>query len=96
MRIPPALIFQARVPQHLPAYPRAVVPRSAVWNPDPRFVAAESRRYQTRRARDGMKSHHANSGAGIAGLILREHDQPKPGSHEARIQMRANSLSFRQ
>jgi hypothetical protein len=26
-----------------------------------------------------MKSYHVNSGAGIAGLAVREHDKPKPG-----------------
>jgi NADPH:quinone reductase-like Zn-dependent oxidoreductase len=42
-----------------------------------------------------MKSYHANSGAGIAGLTLREHDEPKPGPHEVLIRVRANSLNFR-
>jgi NADPH:quinone reductase-like Zn-dependent oxidoreductase len=43
-----------------------------------------------------MKSYHANSGAGIAGLTLREHDEPKPGSREVLIRIRANSLNFRE
>jgi hypothetical protein len=43
-----------------------------------------------------MKSYHANSGAGIAGLTLREHDQPKPGPHEVLIRVRTNSLNFRE
>jgi NADPH:quinone reductase-like Zn-dependent oxidoreductase len=43
-----------------------------------------------------MKSYHANSGAGIAGLTLREHDEPKPGPREVLIGMRANSLNFRE
>ena len=29
-----------------------------------------------------MKSYHANSGAGISGLTLKEHDEPKPGPGE--------------
>ena len=28
-----------------------------------------------------MKSYHANLGAGIEGLKLREHDEPRPGKH---------------
>src|SRR5262249_59622667 len=43
-----------------------------------------------------MKSYHANSGAGIAGLTVREHDEPRPGPREALIRMRANSLNFRE
>src|SRR4029434_3095072 len=43
-----------------------------------------------------MKSYHANSGAGVAGLTLREHDEPKPGPREVLIGMRANSLNFRE
>jgi len=43
-----------------------------------------------------MKSYHANSGAGLAGLTLREHDEPKPGPREALIRMKANSLNFRE
>jgi NADPH:quinone reductase-like Zn-dependent oxidoreductase len=43
-----------------------------------------------------MKSYHANSGAGVAGLTLKEHDEPKPGPREVLIRMRANSLNFRE
>src|SRR5262245_21819480 len=43
-----------------------------------------------------MKSYHANSGAGIEGLALREHDEPKPGPGEALTRIRANSLNFRE
>ncbi len=43
-----------------------------------------------------MKSYHANSGAGIAGLTLREHPQPVPGPREALIKVRANSLNSRE
>jgi hypothetical protein len=32
-----------------------------------------------------MKSYHANSGAGRAGLTLKEHDEPKPGPREVLI-----------
>jgi hypothetical protein len=38
-----------------------------------------------------MKSYHANSGAGLAGLIAREHPVPKPDIHEVLIRVRANS-----
>src|SRR5499426_4774642 len=43
-----------------------------------------------------MKSYHANSGAGLAGLSMKEHDQPKAGSREVLIRVRANSLNFRE
>jgi NADPH:quinone reductase-like Zn-dependent oxidoreductase len=43
-----------------------------------------------------MKSYHANSGAGISGLTLKEHDEPKPGPREVLIRLRANSLNFRE
>src|SRR5262245_38435288 len=43
-----------------------------------------------------MKSYHANSGAGITGLTLREHEEPKPGQREVLIRVRANSLNFRE
>ena len=43
-----------------------------------------------------MKSYHANSGAGIAGLYARQHDEPKPGPREVLIRVRANSLNFRE
>lgn len=43
-----------------------------------------------------MKSYHASSGAGISGLTLKEHDEPKPGAREVLIRMRANSLNFRE
>src|SRR5215468_10891144 len=43
-----------------------------------------------------MKSYHANSGAGLAGLTIKERDQPKAGAGEALIRVRANSLNFRE
>jgi len=43
-----------------------------------------------------MKSYHANSGGGISGLTLREHDEPKPGPREVLIKVKANSLNFRE
>jgi NADPH:quinone reductase-like Zn-dependent oxidoreductase len=43
-----------------------------------------------------MKSYHANSGAGIAGLVVRQHYEPKPGPREVLVRVRANSLNFRE
>jgi NADPH:quinone reductase-like Zn-dependent oxidoreductase len=43
-----------------------------------------------------MKSYHANSGSGLAGLTLREHDVPKPGTREVLVRVRANSLNARE
>jgi NADPH:quinone reductase-like Zn-dependent oxidoreductase len=43
-----------------------------------------------------MKSYHASSGAGLAGLTLREDDEPTPGPREVLIRVRANSLNFRE
>lgn len=43
-----------------------------------------------------MKSYHANLGAGIAGLVLQEHEVPVPGPHEVLVRVRASSLSFRE
>jgi NADPH:quinone reductase-like Zn-dependent oxidoreductase len=43
-----------------------------------------------------MKGYHANSGAGLAGLTLREYDEPTPGPHEALVKVRANSLNARE
>lgn len=43
-----------------------------------------------------MKSYHGDLGAGIAGLVMREHDIPVPGSHEVLVRVRACSLSFRE
>jgi NADPH:quinone reductase-like Zn-dependent oxidoreductase len=43
-----------------------------------------------------MKSYHINVGAGIVGLVMKEHDTPVPGPHEVLVRMRACSLSFRE
>src|SRR4030095_2364837 len=43
-----------------------------------------------------MKSYHANSGAGLGGLVASEHPIPEPGSHEVLIRVRANSLNARE
>jgi NADPH:quinone reductase-like Zn-dependent oxidoreductase len=43
-----------------------------------------------------MKSYHANLGAGIDGLSVREHAAPEPGPTEVLVQVRAASLSFRE
>ena len=43
-----------------------------------------------------MKSYHATSGAGLAGLVLKEHDEPSPGLREVLVRVRANSLNFRE
>jgi NADPH:quinone reductase-like Zn-dependent oxidoreductase len=43
-----------------------------------------------------MRSYQATSGAGLAGLVVREHDEPKPGRREALVHVRANSLNFRE
>jgi NADPH:quinone reductase-like Zn-dependent oxidoreductase len=43
-----------------------------------------------------MKSYHINSGAGLEGLTVKEHDEPKPGPREVLIRIRAVSLNFRE
>ena len=43
-----------------------------------------------------MRSYHATSGAGLEGLVLREHDEPVPQRGEALVRVRANSLNFRE
>ncbi len=43
-----------------------------------------------------MKSYHANSGAGLDGLTLKTHEEPKPGLREVLVRVRANSLNFRE
>ena len=43
-----------------------------------------------------MKSYHANPGAGLEGLTLKHHDEPRPGLREVLLRVRANSLNFRE
>jgi NADPH:quinone reductase-like Zn-dependent oxidoreductase len=43
-----------------------------------------------------MKSYHAESGSGLSGLTLKEHDEPKPGPGEVLLRVRASSLNFRE
>jgi NADPH:quinone reductase-like Zn-dependent oxidoreductase len=43
-----------------------------------------------------MKSYHATSGAGIDGLVLREHPDPLPGPRQVLIRVRATSLNARE
>ena len=43
-----------------------------------------------------MKSYHANSGAGLKGLFVKEHPTPQPGPHEILVRVRANSLNARE
>jgi Alcohol dehydrogenase GroES-like domain len=43
-----------------------------------------------------MKSYHADSGAGLAGLTVKEHDEPILGPHEALVKVRAHSLNARE
>ena len=43
-----------------------------------------------------MRSFHANLGAGIDGLVMREHETPTPGPGEVLVRVRASSLSFRE
>jgi NADPH:quinone reductase-like Zn-dependent oxidoreductase len=43
-----------------------------------------------------MKSYHVNLGAGLDGLMVKEHDIPVPGPREVLIRVRACSLNFRE
>src|SRR5262245_48595085 len=43
-----------------------------------------------------MRSYHATSGAGLDGLTLRHHADPRPGLREVLVRVRANSLNFRE
>jgi NADPH:quinone reductase-like Zn-dependent oxidoreductase len=52
------------------------------------------RRHSPRERR--MRSYHANLGAGIDGLTVREHEVRQPGAGEVMLRVRASSLSFRE
>jgi NADPH:quinone reductase-like Zn-dependent oxidoreductase len=43
-----------------------------------------------------MKSYHVNSGTSIAGLVVREHDEPAPGPNEVVVRVKTTSLNFRE
>ena len=43
-----------------------------------------------------MKSYHANAGAGLDGLSLKERPEPRPGPREVLLKVRANSLNSRE
>jgi NADPH:quinone reductase-like Zn-dependent oxidoreductase len=43
-----------------------------------------------------VKSYHANAGAGLDGLSLKEHAEPRPGPREVLLRVRANSLNSRE
>ncbi|MFJ6674478.1 NAD(P)-dependent alcohol dehydrogenase [Actinosynnema sp. NPDC091369] len=43
-----------------------------------------------------MRSYHADSGAGIDGLSVREHDDPVPGPGQVLVAVRAVSLGYRE
>jgi NADPH:quinone reductase-like Zn-dependent oxidoreductase len=43
----------------------------------------------------GMKSYHLVPGQGLAGLTVREHDEPEPGHGQVVVRMRASGLGAR-
>ncbi len=43
-----------------------------------------------------MKSYHINLGAGLDGLIMKDHPIPVPGPREVLIRVRASSLNYRE
>jgi NADPH:quinone reductase-like Zn-dependent oxidoreductase len=43
-----------------------------------------------------MKSYHLSYGGGIEGLVLREHDFPKPGPGQVLVRVGATSLNARE
>lgn len=43
-----------------------------------------------------MRSYHLDSGAGLAGLTVRDHPDPVPGAGQVVVAVRAVSLSFRE
>jgi hypothetical protein len=38
-----------------------------------------------------MKSYHVNKDTDLAGLTMKEHDIPEPGSHKVLVRMQANN-----
>jgi NADPH:quinone reductase-like Zn-dependent oxidoreductase len=43
-----------------------------------------------------MKSYHANSGGGLASLVVKEHPVPEPSPYEVLVRVRASSLNARE
>ncbi|OPG04709.1 hypothetical protein [Microbispora sp. GKU 823] len=43
-----------------------------------------------------MRGHHLDSGAGLAGLTIRDHPDPVPGAGQVVVAVRAASLSFQE
>jgi len=43
-----------------------------------------------------MKSYHMSMGAGLDGLVLRQHQTPRPGSNEVLLRVHAVSLNYRE
>jgi NADPH:quinone reductase-like Zn-dependent oxidoreductase len=43
-----------------------------------------------------MRSYHADLGAGLEGLTVRQHETPRPGAGQVLVRVRASSLSFRE
>lgn len=43
-----------------------------------------------------MRSYHAHLGAGLDGLVMREHEIPEPGPRQVLLRVRASSLNYRE